>query len=118
MDVIGIIIGIVYLVKRYNVSHKPSDAFPGVSQEDFEKWKGLELHRLNVFLWIVWPWIIIYLVVVFPVYLHSREENLLLLGMVFLPLLIAAFIASFVIGKQARQMKKSFRERQPAAIVK
>ena len=108
MDIIAIILGIVFLVKRRKVKTMAPTRFPGVAENDFNTWKKLELRRLAVFLWIVWIWIAFELIVLFPVYISSREESLLLVGWIALPVLIVAFVASSISGREARKMKNSF----------
>lgn len=108
MDIIVIIIGIVFLVKRQKVKSMMPSRFPGVAEDDFNRWKKLELRRLAVFLWIVWVWIAFEMVVLLPMYISSREESILLLGWISLPVLIVALVASSISGKEAKEMKKAF----------
>lgn len=114
MDFIGIIVSIVYLVRRMTLGDKSLADFPGVSQEDFDTWKRLEKRRLNVILWIMWPWTVCYLLIVFPLYIFTRHDELLVLGFIFLPLVVAAFVTSYAMGKTAREMKKAFPLPPPA----
>jgi hypothetical protein len=113
MDIIVIIIGIVFLVKRHRLKSMPPNRFPMVADEEFDKWKQLELRRLAVFLWIVWVWNALWLafeiIVLIPMIISSREfPGLMLLGWIALPVLLAAVITSRILGRQARELKKAF----------
>ncbi|MFH1070438.1 MAG: hypothetical protein V1794_12535 [Candidatus Glassbacteria bacterium] len=115
MDIIIIIIGIVLLVQKSKVRAMLPNAFPGIQDDEFARWKQLELHRFNVLLGIVWIWIGFVIVVITPLFVITRNESLLILEFISLPVLIAVFVASRVTRKEAERMKKSFTEKSSHA---
>ncbi|MBN1781298.1 hypothetical protein JW948_09255 [bacterium] len=108
MDLIVIVTGIVFLIKRNRLKNTIHTAYPGVSQETFEKWKKLELRRFSVFLKIVGIWIGYEFLILVPLYVSSQNEGLLGMCWLALPVLIIAFAVSSKYRNEARIIRMSF----------
>ncbi len=63
VQLILLIVGIVYAVKRPRYVRLVPQDYPEVDPARFEEWRGLELRSIDIFLWATWGLFVISVVV-------------------------------------------------------
>lgn len=105
MDFVVILIAIIYSFKLGSVYNKDFSG-PEEKKKDFESWRWEELRRLKVFVSILWVWVAIEALAIFPKYYKTRNDEILQYCLIAIPVLIVAIIIYTVMGSEARRLKK------------
>lgn len=105
IQIILIVFGIVYFVRRSKIMRLTPAQYPGLDTAVFAEWQALELKSIDVFLWGTWGTAVASLVVLLVPPGDSARWTLI-------ALLTAAFwiclIWSAVVGSRAKGMRKRY----------
>ncbi|MBN1474493.1 MAG: hypothetical protein JW914_07760 [Syntrophaceae bacterium] len=105
MQIILLIVGIVYALKKPKLKALTSSQFPGVPAEKFAEWQALELKSINIFLWATWGLLIISIPVGLLAGATFPGGALGLQGLFFV-LFFVLLVFSAVSGSKAAKLKK------------
>ena len=107
IQIICLIIGIIYALRRPKLKALGNSAFPDVPADKFEEWKRLELQSINYFLWASWG--VFLLSIIATMLLGSTSPGGALgLQIVFLVVFLLLLVIAAVFGSKAAKLKKQF----------
>lgn len=105
LQIILIIIGIVYFIRRPKVARLTAEDMPGVQPETLERWKSLELKSIDWFLYASWGVSILGTIFGLVIGLSLPASG----GFVFVTILVlflAGLTVSAIYGSQSAKLKK------------
>ena len=106
IQIILLIVGVFYFVKRPKLKRLAVTEFPGVPSDRFEKWRQLELGSIDIFLWATWGLAIIGTIVGFMLAAASPESaGVVTVG--YFVIFLAGLTVSAIKGSKAAKLKKS-----------
>jgi len=112
VQIILLIVGIVYLVRRPKLKAVNASDFPGVPPDRFHEWKTLELKSIDIFLWATWGLLIIGTPLLF-VFAAAFPGGALGLQGLYIVVFLVLLVLSAIPGSKARKLKKELGIRWP-----
>ena len=117
IQLILLIVGVFYFVKRPRLKRLAATNFPAVPPDRFEEWRHLELASIDIFLWATWGLAIIGTIFGF-VLAAVIPESAGVFTAGYIVLFLAGLTVSAIKGSKAAGLKKSLginwpRKRRP-----
>jgi hypothetical protein len=106
VQIVLLIVGIVYAVRRPKLKALTVLDFPGVPADRFEEWKALELKSIDLFLWATWGLLIVSIPVALLVG-AAFPGGAMGLQVLFLVLFLLLLAVSAAFGSKGAKLKKA-----------
>lgn len=116
IQIILLIVGIVYAVRRPKYANANAASFPNVDPARFEEWRKLELKSIDIFLWSTWGTFALSLLLGFGLGLilgatgqaAGAQSHPLVIGLevVMTVLFFGGLVFAAIAGSQATKLRK------------
>ena len=105
IQLILLIMGIVYAVRRPKLKALAVSDYPDVTSEQFGEWRELELKSIDMFLWATWGLLLLGTPVVVAV-VFAVPESAVLVQVAYLVIFLIMLGFSAIAGSKAASLKK------------
>lgn len=119
IQLILLVIGIVYLVRRPKYARASAEDYPQVDAATFAEWRRLELKSIDVFLWATWGTFVLSIIAAFGLGfslsvlnpgMQSANADLMpmviVLAIVMVIVFFSGLVVSAVLGSRAARLRK------------
>jgi hypothetical protein len=105
-EIILLIVGISYAVRRPKLRRLTAQDFPGIDAVTFSEWQQAELQGINIFLWATWGAFIIKIVLLAVLSQMRLDENT---AIVWTVILLVGWLAGLTVaaihGSKAKKLR-------------
>jgi hypothetical protein len=105
IQIILLIAGIVYAIRRPKLKSLTAEQFPGVSADVFKQWQTFEIQSVNMFLWATWGLLLIGTPIMFAL-ATSFPGGAMGLQLLYLVIFLVLLAFSAIPGSKAAKLKK------------
>lgn len=105
LQIILIVVGIFYFIRRPKVARLKAEDMPGVQPETLERWKSLELKSIDWFLYASWGVSIVGTILGLMIGLSLPSSGVIVFVTI-LGFFLAGLTVSAVYGSQSAKLKK------------
>lgn len=107
IQIILLIVGIFYFVKRPKLKRLSYWMFPNVPSHQFYEWQALALASIDIFLWATWGLAIVGTVVAWMLAAVMPESGRIIIFIGYIVLFFVGLTVSAIKGSKAAKLKKA-----------